>query len=189
MLAAGAGSRFRSTGGAGHKLLAPWRGNTVVWAAVRSALDASVGRVVVVSGSVDLTGAIPDGAEVRYNPAWAEGQATSLQVAVAAAAEHGASAVVIGLGDQPLLTPEAWRAVAAATATSVAVATYEGRRGAPVRLAADIWPLLPTAGDQGARVLMRRRPELVTEVACSGDPADIDTVEDLTAWSWPTTSE
>ena len=189
MLAGGAGSRFLAAGGAGHKLLAPWRGRTVVWSAVRAAVDADIGPVVVVSRSADLTGALPEGVEVRHNPAWAQGQATSLQVAIAAAAELDATAVVVGLGDQPLLTAEAWRAVAATTATSIAVATYDGRRGGPVRLAADIWPLLPATGDEGARVLMRRRPDLVTEVACNGDPADIDTVEDLTAWSWPTISE
>jgi molybdenum cofactor cytidylyltransferase len=174
VLAAGGGSRF---GGDGHKLLAPFRGKPLVtWA-----LDAAnvLDELIVVTGAVELP--LPANAREVRNEHWSDGQATSLAAGIAAAAGH--DAVVVGLGDQPLIPAEAWRLLAAATATPIAVATYGGRRRNPVRLAAEVWPLLPTEGDEGARSLLRNRPQLVTEVACPGEPADMDTQEDLATWS------
>jgi molybdenum cofactor cytidylyltransferase len=176
VLAAGGGSRFASPE---HKLLAPVKGRQVVVWAVEAAVDSGL-PVLVVTGAVDLAGVLPPGAATCHNADWAAGQATSLNAALGAAAGH--DAVVVGLGDQPFVEAEAWRLVAAAGGP-VVVATYEGRRGNPVRLGAEVWPLLPATGDEGARVLMRERPELVSGVACPGNPADIDTVGDLERWS------
>lgn len=137
----------------------------------------------MVTGSVDVVTATGvKGVEKLDNPRWAEGQATSLGVAVAEARRQGVGGIVVGLADQPLIPPEAWRAVAAADA-AIAVATYDGARRNPVLLRSDVWDLLPGSGDEGARVAMRNRPELVIEVACKGNPTDIDTVEDLSRWS------
>jgi CTP:molybdopterin cytidylyltransferase MocA len=179
VLAAGGGTRF---GGPGHKLLAEFRGRPLVWWALAAAAAARLGEVAVIVGAVDLGAAVPEGVTVIENPDWARGQASSLQTAVSWASERRHEAVVVGLGDQPLVPSEAWTAVAAA-ASPVAVATFDGRRRPPVRLARSVWSLLPTSGDEGARVLMRKRPDLVCEVACEGQAADIDNEEDLSRWS------
>jgi CTP:molybdopterin cytidylyltransferase MocA len=151
--------------------------------AVAAALDAGLDEVVVVAGAVDLTAAgLP--VPVLANPRWHEGIATSMQVAVRHAEAAGHDAVVIGLADQPGVTAAAWRAVAAAPdEPPIAVATYDGRRGNPVRLGRAVWAELPETGDAGARVLIDRRSDLVQAVPCQGHPDDIDTVEDLDRWS------
>lgn len=187
VLAAGAGSRFS---GPTHKLLAPLGprtstdtlAGTVAGRAISAARAAAIGPVIVIVGAVDLPAEVTAGCLVVRNPNWAEGQATSVQCAVTAAREHGADAVVIGLADQPFVTSDAWRNIAAST-SPIAVATYEGVRGNPVRLHESVWSLLPVSGDSGARDLIRLRPELVSEVACAGSSADIDTQEDLDSWT------
>lgn len=177
VLAAGDGSRF-----GGPKLLVDFRGRPLVTWALAAALAAGLDETVVVTGGQDLGAVVPDRITVLDNPRWAEGQATSLQVAVARAEAGGHDAVVIGLGDSPLVPADAWRAVAASDA-SIATADYDGRARPPVRLARAVWALLPADGDEGARVLLRGRPDLVARVPCAGDPLDVDTEGDLERWS------
>jgi CTP:molybdopterin cytidylyltransferase MocA len=187
VLAAGAGSRFH---GPGHKLSSALEpasgeaaGGTVIGRALAAVLQSGIGPVVVVTGAAPdvVPGDLVDQVTICHNPTWAEGQMTSLLVGLRHAAELGCIEAVIGLADQPFVTPDAWRTVAAA-AGPIAVATYDGRRGTPVKLDRSVWHLLPAGGDEGARALMRVRPDLVREVACTGSPADIDTEEDLRRW-------
>ena len=150
----------------------PFRGQPLWRWAYEHAVESGL-KVIVVTGDVEL------GVDCEeHNPRWADGIATSLQVAIRAAAH--ADAIVVGLADQPLVPAEAWRLVGASEAP-IAVATYAGRRRNPVRLGRSVWPLLPTTGDQGASVLFKEHA--VAEVACPGDPADVDRVEDLEQWS------
>ena len=153
----------------------------VAWA-LEHVAEAQFDETIVVVGSVDLTEVLLAEVVVVDNPEWASGQASSLCAGVATAERRGHQVVVVGLGDQPLVPPSAWSAVAG-TESPIAVASFGGRRTPPVRLARAVWPLLPTEGDVGARELMQARPDLVHEVPCCGEPLDIDTVEDLAQWS------
>jgi CTP:molybdopterin cytidylyltransferase MocA len=185
LLAAGSGSRFSPIR---SKLVAPFRGRPLAAWAIEAACSAAIGDVFVVTGAVDLTDVV-DTVECERRPRivvnelWSQGQATSIHAGIQAAVADGHTAVVVGLADQPLVPAEAWRLVAEAPPDPIVTATFAGQRRPPVRLDGEVWPLLPVEGDEGARAVMRMRPELVTEVPCPGEPVDIDTVEDLDRWS------
>jgi molybdenum cofactor cytidylyltransferase len=134
---------------------------------------------------------------VVRNDRWASGIASSLRSAVGALEERSeVDALIVGLGDQPLIGPEAYRRLADAYdfGARLAVATYATVRANPVLIARDHWnEALGLEGDEGARVLMRHHP--VVEVPCdgTGEPTDVDTAADLAAleaaWRSPTNSE
>ncbi len=148
---------------------------------------AGFNEVFVVTGAVDVAALVPASVTVVHADRWAEGQALTIRAGIEAADAAGHDAVVIGLGDQPFVPASAWRTVGAARG-AIVTAAFDGDRRPPVKLERSVWDLLPTAGDAGARELIRSRPDLVSEVPCSGTAADIDTTEDLARWNSPTTS-
>ncbi|MGI9600746.1 MAG: nucleotidyltransferase family protein [Acidimicrobiales bacterium] len=180
VLAAGAGDRFTASD---HKLLADFRGRPLVtWAVAAAVHAAALDEVFVVVGAVELGEHLPAEVIEVHNPEWASGQASSVRTGVAEARRHGHDAVVIGLGDAPLVPSSAWDAVARVTG-DIVTATFAGRRRPPTKLHSSVWDELATEGDEGARALFRRWPDRVREVACEGDPVDIDTLEDLAQWN------
>src|SRR4051794_33967605 len=161
LLAAGGGSRFRAAGGT-HKLLAMIDGVPLWRRSLDHLLAAGLAHNVVITGAASIDGAIAslnsDNVHSVHNLAWADGQATSLQLAVDAARDIGVEAIVVGLADQPFISPAAWRAVAdAPRSCSLVVATYDGEWGPnPVRIGSVHWDELPTTGDAGARSVLHR---------------------------------
>lgn len=179
VLAAGEGSRHT---GSHHKLRRELQGKPLVLWAVESACAAGLAEVYVVVGAVDLEDVLPDDVVIVENHQWPQGQGTSLLAGVRTAERDGHNSVVVGLGDMPFVTPQDWQTVAAQSGPIV-TAVYSKRRRPPVKLEAEVWPLLPLfETDEGAKNLMRRRPELVTEVACDGQPMDFDTEADFRNW-------
>jgi CTP:molybdopterin cytidylyltransferase MocA len=180
VLAAGGGSRF-----GGGKLLAKLGGQPIIEAVLENLREAPVDEIIVIVGAE--AGRLREVCE-RYsvrtvaNEEWERGQATSVLAGLRAS---GGRAAVVLLGDQPFVGAEAVERLVAAFAegAKVAVATYGGKRRNPVLFSREVWPLLEAelAGDEGARSVLRRHPELVVEVPCEGvgDPVDVDTREDL----------
>ena len=182
MLAAGAGSRF-----GGGKLLAKLDGTSLVEHVLGALERAPVDETVVVVGAdAEKLREVcePYGVRTVENPAWGEGQSTSVRAGLEALGPAARAAVVL-LGDQPFVGAGAVDKLVSSFegGAAVAVATYGGRRRNPVLFSRDVWPALldELSGDEGARGFLRRHPELVVEVPCDGvaDPADVDTAEDL----------
>jgi molybdenum cofactor cytidylyltransferase len=174
ILAAGEGRRFGGT-----KQLAELHGRPLL----EHALEAMSGvspRVVVLGHAADEIRAGVDlhGASVVVCDDWAEGQAASLRAGLAALA--GCEAVVVVLGDQPGITPEAIEAMTAPGDEDAVRAVYDGTPGHPVLLRR---PLLERAGelrgDTGFRDLLESATVREVELGGLADPADIDTREEL----------
>ena len=186
VLAAGQSTRF-SDGGA-HKLLARLGGAAVVRHAVRAAMESGVGDVHVVTGAEAAgVAAALDGMDVRlvHEPAYADGMATSLRGGVSALGSS-IDAVLVGLGDQPAIRPQAYQRVAATwrdSGAAIVVPRYAGSDAPshPALFDATVFgELLALRGDVGARAVIAREPNRVKEVRLDWEPPrDIDTADDL----------
>ena len=182
MLAAGRGSRLE---GSTPKPLLEFRGRPLVRWALDAAQQSGCSPVVLVVGhkAGKVAAAAPQGVNIAPARRWRRGIARSLRAALTELEGWAqVQAVCIGLADQPLVGAQAYRRLAAAHAdgAELAVATYDGQRGNPVLLARSLWPEASMLdGDEGARVLMRTHTPV--EVPCdgTGDPGDVDTLEDL----------
>lgn len=191
VLAAGRGSRLAAPGGGGAptppKPLLRLRGRPLVGWALEAALDAGMSPVVLVVGrrGREVARAAPEGVVVATARASHRGIAHSLRVALDTLARVPAvSAVCVGLADQPLVGAEAYRRLAAAhrAGAMLAVATYQGARRNPVLVGRELFEEAHRLrGDVGARALFDAYPVVDVDCTGTGDPADVDTLDDLRA--------
>jgi molybdenum cofactor cytidylyltransferase len=184
ILAAGRSTRM----GGPNKLLAEIGGRPLIRIAAEQALASRARPVIVVTGHQhDKVAAALKGLDVRlmHNPGFAEGLSTSLKTGLAAVPDEADGAVVC-LGDMPQVNAELIDRLAAAfdpeRGALVVVPTIGGKRGNPVVWARRFFAeLMGLDGDVGARHLIGRYPEAVTEVPLSDTAAltDVDTPEAL----------
>jgi molybdenum cofactor cytidylyltransferase len=188
VLAAGASSRFGSP-----KLLATLDGRPVLQHTLDAVAASGLDEVVVVLGAEAeaVESAIAWRAERRVvNERPQDGLSSSLRVGLDAAVEiPGADAVLVILGDQPLVRPTAVRAIVDAAASPETAGAWFVRARYPadtapnpvlVRRAA--WALAAGLdGDYGLGQLLASRPDTVIEVSVDGANPDVDTPADLAA--------
>jgi molybdenum cofactor cytidylyltransferase len=179
ILAAGAGSRF-----GGGKLAAHIDGRPILQHVIEIARDASLGRTILVVGPDSPAGIDAGDAELVRNPAPAQGLSSSLRLGWAAAMTGDSDAVLVLLGDQPLVDPEVVRALVSLPldpSRPIAAARYQGSSAPnPVRIEATASALVAQVeGDRGLGPLIDAHPELVRWIDAAGENPDVDTSADL----------
>jgi molybdenum cofactor cytidylyltransferase len=181
VLAAGTGSRFGGT-----KQLEVLDGRPLAQHAIDTLAAAGLDEILVVTGhdaeAVEAALALPDRARFVRNPAFRDGQSTSLAAAFHEVADDSEAAVVL-MADQPGVEPAVVSELIArfrATRKQIVRAAYRDGPG-PALLSREIYAEAGHLhGDVGARVLMASHPEWVEEVEIdAARPRDIDRREDL----------
>jgi molybdenum cofactor cytidylyltransferase len=186
ILAAGASRRMGRP-----KLLLPLGSRPLLQYALDAAADSQLDEIVLVLGdraqelleAVRLPSRLPVRVVVNDDPG--AGQSRSLRLGLRAA-DPGASAAAILLGDQPGVTgrlidrvAETFRSAEAPVVRPVYSVSRRRVPGHPVLVARRIWSEVERLrGDAGLRRLLARRPEWLLEVPVEGEPpADVDTPE------------
>jgi molybdenum cofactor cytidylyltransferase len=182
VLAAGKSSRMGV-----NKLLADVNGEAMIRRTV-AAMGEAVDETLVVTGrDREAIEAALAGLPVRFahNAEFADGLSTSLKRGIEAVAAD-TDAVVIALGDMPLVTPDTVRRLIAAynpaEHRSICVPVSRGERGNPVLWGHQHFPALAgLEGDRGARVLFRTHSDEIVEVEILDESVlmDADTPEAL----------
>jgi molybdenum cofactor cytidylyltransferase len=186
VLAAGRSSRMSGS----NKLLEQIGGRPLVRIVVDAVLGSRARPVIVVTGHQrERVEAALAGLPVQFadNPQFADGLGTSLKAGIAMLPAE-TDGVIICLGDMPQVDATLIDRLVGAfdpdKGALVVVPTIEGKRGNPVVWSRRFFPdLMAVEGDVGARYLIGRYAEAVTEVALAGNAAltDVDTPEALQA--------
>jgi molybdenum cofactor cytidylyltransferase len=179
VLAAGAGERF-----GGPKQIAVWDGQPLIYHAVRAGQEGGLSPIVVVLGAHhDAVRAAVAGEKVILvdNPAWADGQSTSVHAGLWAVGRTVEAAVFL-LADMPRVnsgTIDRLRDAHRSALPPIVAPVGGGRRGNPVLFDRRVFPALHAlSGDEGGRSLLNRFPWQEVEVEPQ-EFVEVDRPEDL----------
>jgi molybdenum cofactor cytidylyltransferase len=179
ILAAGAASRMGQP-----KLLLSWKGETLIKRAARTALEAGLDPVMVVTGSgaVEMQAALAGlSVQMVYNPDWGDGQSTSVRAGINALPEQTA-AVIFLLADQPYVSAGLIQQLVKTYAQSrpSILAPFVGeKRANPVLFDHSMFDALcRLQGDAGARSIFTRYPPTSLRWPDERLLFDFDTPED-----------
>lgn len=168
------------------KQLLPFGGATLLDRTLRTARACGFDQLLLALGAaaeqvreaVDLSGA-----EVVENPSFGVGCSSSIAAALPAV-DRRAEVLVLLLGDQPGVRPEAVATLLRERGdAALAVCRYEDGRGHPFAFGREVFgELAALHGDKAVWKLLERRAAEVVEVAVPGPvPPDVDTWEDYEA--------
>ena len=181
VLAAGEGRRFGGT-----KQLVTVGGKPLAQHAIDALAEAGVDEMLVVTGhdadAVEQVLTLPDEGRFVRNPAYRDGQATSLAAAFHEVDDDSEATVVL-MADQPGIGADDVRALIdrfRATRKQIVRLRFTDGPG-PALLSREIYAEAGHLhGDVGARVLIASHPEWVEDVAIARPvPSDVDTRADL----------
>jgi len=184
ILAAGLSRRM----GMRNKLLLQVNGMPMIRHMVRTYRAVAADVIVVTGHEATKIEAALAGVDVKFalNPDFGKGQQSSVVCGLCAAAPD--RPVLMGLGDQPQLTPDNLRALLAAHADGdparISIPMLRGRRGNPIIIPPALRArLVADRTSPGCKTFTRAHPEHVQfhELNAAGFYADVDTPEDYNA--------
>lgn len=201
ILAAGTSSRMSD---GRNKLLLPLQQRPVLAHVIAAALGSRARPVVLVLGhqAEEVRAHLQPGelttlVQIVENPAFADGQSTSMQAGLRAMLTDQPAreleSVIFLLGDQPMVTADLIDGLIdlhTASGKRIVLPLYAGQRGNPVLFSLDLAPeLLQVSGDEGGRGVLKRHPQDIATLAVSEEMlnADVDTWEayQRVLASWP----
>jgi len=163
------------------KALLQYRGRSFLSTILAAIESAGLKPVIVVAGHHfdAVLGAFPN-QRVLFNAEYERGMSTSVKTGIRAL-PAGVDGAALFLVDHPLIDRETIDSlVSQATPGRIIVPVFDGRRGHPIIVAADLFEeVLELPPDQGLNTVVKRNRDRVVEVTVgnSGILRDIDTPE------------